>query len=92
MELESNFGPRFKEDVVWHGTRLKKSDGDPAAGRPHVGHVFLVVVLLFFVLRGWGYQQNLWFESEFICFLREWGISEKTPAGEGMNAWTREKR
>eukprot|EP00435_Cladocopium_sp_Y103_P053714 s191_g17.t1 len=21
-------GPRFKEDVVWHGTRLKRSDGD----------------------------------------------------------------
>ena len=26
VELEATNGPRFREDVVWHGTRLKRAD------------------------------------------------------------------
>eukprot|EP00913_Durusdinium_trenchii_P031494 g29487.t1 len=28
IEVDSQLGPRFNENVVWHGTRLKRSDGD----------------------------------------------------------------
>ena len=28
VQVDSDRGQRFKEDVVWHGTRLKRSDGD----------------------------------------------------------------
>lgn len=32
-QVDSNIGPRFKEDVVWHGTRLKRSLAWGKSGR-----------------------------------------------------------